>query len=170
MTAAEGGRHPPSSGGLVISGDAECPVMIAMTVVLMVKVTVDEIVDVTAMRNGGMTAAGTMAMSGVMGAADVPMRARHGVRPTHRDGVFVDVAVMVVVQMPVVEIVDVIVVADREVSTVVSVNVAVILVRTMWSRHGGSFLVRVLAAVVEGVARRHNHHRSINSSVAQMKN
>jgi hypothetical protein len=120
--------------------------MIAMTVVLMVKVTVDEIVDVTAMRNGGMTAAGTMAMSGVMGAADVPMRARHGVRPTHRDGVFVDVAVMVVVQMPVVEIVDVIVVADREVSTVVSVNVAVILVRTMWSRHGGSFLVRVLGS------------------------
>ena len=170
MTAAEGGRHPQSSGGLVILGDAKCPVMIAMTVVLMVKVTVDEIVDVTAMRNGGMTAAGTMAMSGVMGAADVPMRARAGVRPTHRDGVFVDVAVMVVVQMPVVEIVDVIVVADREVSTVVSVNVAVMLVRTMWSRHGGSFLVRVLGAVVEGVARRHNHHRSINSSVAQMKN
>jgi hypothetical protein len=77
---------------------------------------------------------------------------------------------MVVVQMPVVEIVDVIVVADREVSTVFSVNVAVILVRTMGSRHGGSFLVRVLAAVVEGVARRHNHHRSINSSVAPMKN
>ena len=43
--------------------------------------------------------------------------------------------------------VDVIVVADREVTTVVPVNVAVILVRTMWSRHGGSFLVRVLAAV-----------------------
>jgi hypothetical protein len=142
----------PFLRGLVISGDAECPVMIAMTVVLMVKVTVDEIVDVTAMRNGGMTAAGTMAMSGVMGAADVPIRARAGVRSTHRDGVFVDVAVMVVMQMPVVEIVDVIVVADREVSTVVSVNVTVILVRTMRGSHGGSFLVRVLAAVVVGAA------------------
>jgi hypothetical protein len=124
----------------MISGDAECPVMIAVTVVLMVKVTVDEIVDVIAMRNGGMTAAGTMAMRGVMRAAGVPLRARLRVRRTHPDGVFVDVAVMVVVQMPVVEIVDVIVVADREVSTVVSVNVAVIRMRTMWSGHGGSFL------------------------------
>jgi hypothetical protein len=142
-------------------------VIIAMTAVLMVKVTVDQIVDVIAMRNGGMTAAGTMAMRGVMGAAAVPIRAPLGVRGTHRDGVFVDMAVMVVVQMPVVEIVDVIVVANCEVSTVLSVNVAVILVSAMWSRHGGSFLVRVLAAVVEGVARRHSHHRSINSSVAQ---
>jgi hypothetical protein len=116
--------------------------MIAMTVMLMVKVTVDEIVDVIAMRNGGMTAAGPMTMRGVMGAAGVPLRARLRVRRTHRDGVFVDVAVMVVVQMPVVEIVDVIVVADREVSTVASVNVAVIRVRTMWSGHGGSFLER----------------------------
>jgi len=114
--------------------------MIAVTVVRMVKVTVDEIVDVIAMRNGGMTAAGTMAMSFVMGAAGVTIRARLRVRLTHCDGVFVDVAVMVVVQMPVVEIVDVIVVADREVSTVVSVNVTVILVRTVWNGHGGSFL------------------------------
>jgi hypothetical protein len=64
----------------------------------------------------------------------------HASGRTHRDGVFVDVAVMVVVQMPVVEIVDVIVVADGEVSTVVSVNVSVILVRAMGSSHGGSFL------------------------------
>jgi hypothetical protein len=56
--------------------------------------------------------------------------------------VFVDVAVMVVMQMPVMEIVDVAIVADRDVSTVVAVNVAVILVRTMWSGHGGSFLKR----------------------------
>jgi hypothetical protein len=123
----------------VISGDTQCPVIIAMTAVLMVKVTVDQIVDVIAMRNGGMTAAGTMAMRGVMGAAAVPIRARLGVRGTHRDGVFVDMAVMVVVQMPVVEIVDVIVVANCEVSTVLSVNVAVILVSAMWSRHGGPF-------------------------------
>jgi len=114
--------------------------MIAVTVVRMVKVTVDEIVDVVAMRNGGMTTAGTMAMRGVMGAADVPLRARLRVRRTHPDGMLVNVAVMVVVQMPVVEIVDVIVVADGEVSTVVSVNVTVILVRTMWNGHGGSFL------------------------------
>jgi hypothetical protein len=42
--------------------------------------------------------------------------------------------------MPVVEVVDMIVVADREVSTVLSVNVGVIRVRSMWNGHGGSFL------------------------------
>jgi hypothetical protein len=107
-----------------------------------------------------------MAMSGVMAPPESDIRITRRGSPTLRDGVFVDVAVMNVVQMPVVEIVDVIVVADREVSTVVSVNVAVILAcdaEPSWR----VLLVRVLAAVV--VVRRHNHHRSINSSVAQMK-
>jgi hypothetical protein len=113
--------------------------MVAVTVVLMVKMPVDEIVDVIAMRNHRMTAAGAMVMRGVMGAASVSARTGVRVRPTHRNGVFVDVTVMVVVQMAVMEIVDVIVVADREMSTVVSVNVGVVLVRTMWSGHGGPF-------------------------------
>jgi hypothetical protein len=124
----------------MILGHADRPVMVAMTVVRMVKVTVDEIIDVIAMRNGGMTATRTVAMRGVVGAASVPTRARLRVRRTHRHEVFVDMAVMVVVQMSVVEIVDMIAVADREMSTVVSVNVAVIRVRTVWSGHGRSFL------------------------------
>jgi hypothetical protein len=71
--------------------------MIAMTIVLMMKVTVDEIVDVIAMRNGGMATTGPVAMRGVVGAASMTTRARLRVRRTHREDVFVDMAIMVVV-------------------------------------------------------------------------
>jgi hypothetical protein len=112
--------------------------MIAVPVVLMVKVTVDEIVDVIAMRNGGMTAIGPVVMRGVVGAG-VPVCARGRVRRIHLDGMFVDVAVMVVVQMSVVEIVDVIVMPNPQVSTAGAVSVRVIGVGAMRSGHSESF-------------------------------
>lgn len=73
---------------------------------------VDQIVNVIAVGNGLMAAAGAVDVSGVMRATGVLGGALGRVGGGEADRVFVDVAIVGMVQVAVVEIVDVIIVLD----------------------------------------------------------
>jgi hypothetical protein len=87
-------------------------VVVAVAAVGVMEMTVDEIVDVVAVRDCFVAATGAVDMGGVMSATGVFRGAGGRVERRESDAVFVDVAVMQVVQMTIVEIVDVIVVPD----------------------------------------------------------
>lgn len=118
-----GSRRGSRSGGL------QRAVAVAVLLVGVVQLTVDEKVDVIAMRNRFMTAIGPVAVlvAVTVGGFGVPV----GMRLADGDDVLVDVVVVGVMQMPVVQIVDVIFVADRGVPTIEPVNVGVILMNVM---------------------------------------
>ena len=97
--------------------------IVAVIAVRMVQTAVDRIVDVVAVRHGFVPAPSGVRMTIV--AVD---RLRVTVRMPviHRDHVLIDVIVVRVVKMPVVEIIDVVVVAHRDVTTPFSVDVRVL--------------------------------------------
>lgn len=92
--------------------------VVAVTVVGPVKPPIDQIVNVIAVRNGLVSAAATVRMGGItVGGLGVFAR----VLLIDRDHVLVHVRLVRVVQMAVVEVVDVIVVANRGVAAIPSV-------------------------------------------------
>jgi hypothetical protein len=102
------------TGGLPdLLHDVHGAVIIAMIAVWMMKVAVDEIVDVIAMRHGFVTASRTVYMTGIVTACTV--RAGVGVRRTDLYLVLVDVISMRMMQMPVMQVVHVIPMFDRRV-------------------------------------------------------
>lgn len=84
-----------------------------MFAVRMVKVAIDEIVDVVAMRDGLMPASRPVHMTWLVPGATVVRRATIRILGRHFNDVLVYVIAMRVVQMPVVQVVDVIAVAHR---------------------------------------------------------
>ncbi|MCR6475192.1 hypothetical protein NU688_03400 [Variovorax sp. ZS18.2.2] len=86
--------------------------IIAMIPVRMMKVTVNQVVDVIAMRHGFVAAVGTVNMPCLMTRAAMVRRALIGIRDRDFKGVFVHVAVVHVVQMAVMQIVDMVTVRD----------------------------------------------------------
>ena len=122
--------------------------IVAMIAVRMVKMPVDKIVDVVAVRNRFVSASRTMHMAGVMSLAYVAWRTAGGVGVTDLQSVLFDLTVGAdVMQVAVVEIVHV---------------VAVLYARV--------FAVRSVLVVVVGVQISHNKspHLGLDSSIACM--
>jgi hypothetical protein len=113
--AAAGSELPP------LSGQLHRPVIVAMIAVRMMQAPVHEVIDVVAMWNGFVPATRAMRVraAGLGSAA-------HGIVGADGDGMLVDVVPMHVVEMPVVQIVDMIVVADRRMPAAGAVLVAMI--------------------------------------------
>ncbi len=108
------------------SARRDSAVVVAVAGVRVVQVPGDEVVDMIAVRDRLVTATGAVDMAlGVTGAA-VRRRARSGVGGANLDSALIHVAVMAAVEMAVVEVVDVIAVADREMPAIGAVNVIVI--------------------------------------------
>lgn len=107
--------------------------VVAVAVVRVVQATVDEIVDVIAVWNGLVAAAGAMDVTGANGVR----RAAHRVGGVDRNRVLVDVITVHVMQMTVMQIIDVALMAHSRVSAS----------RTM--------LVRMVGVVLFGTSRHH---------------
>ena len=90
-----------------LGDDLDRAVVIAVLAMRMVQVPVDEVVDVVAMRDRGVTAIGAVLVVGGVALAAVLGRAVRGVVAVHREHVLVDVTLVGVVQVPVVQVVDV---------------------------------------------------------------
>jgi hypothetical protein len=113
-------------------------VVVAVVPVRVVQVAVDEIVDVIAMRHGLMPATGAVLMPRFVSLATMLGRAAIRVLRRHLDGVLIDVVAVHMVQVPIVQIVDMIAMTYRRVAAVGAVLMRVIGV--MWflaRRHGG---------------------------------
>lgn len=99
--------------------------IVAVGAVRVVQVTCDEVIDVVSMRNRLMAAARAVHVALLVCAALVRGRARGGVSAVHFDRALIDVAGVGVVQVAVVQIIDVIAVANRRVAAAGSVDVLV---------------------------------------------
>ncbi len=91
-------------------------------------VSVDDVVDVSGVGHGLVTARDAVGMSRIVRIAAVSGRACIRIRRRHGELVFVDVVTVDVVQMAVVHVVDVIVVANPEVAALRAVLVTVLMV------------------------------------------
>ena len=109
-------------------GESDRAVVVAVLAVRVVQVAVDEVVDVVAVGNRLVTAAGAVDVGGVVTAAAVIRGAVGGVRRVDVEAVLVDVVLVRVVQVAVVEVVHVVAVLHRDVTAVRAVGVVVILV------------------------------------------
>ena len=103
-----------------------------------VQVAVDQIVDVIAVRHRLMSATGPMLVSRLMAFAAVLGRAAVGVGRRHFDHVLIDRVCVWVMQMPIVQVIDMIAVAHRRVAAVRTMRMRVVgVVRFLARRHGG---------------------------------
>ena len=102
--------------------------VIAVTVMRIMEVTVDQIIDMVAMRHCFMSAAGPMHMLCGMYGAFVLRRAIFRIGRGYVDRMLIDVAFMLVMQMAVVQIVDVTIVHDPGVSALRAVHMIMIFV------------------------------------------
>jgi hypothetical protein len=93
------------------------------------QVAVDEVVGMVAVRDRRMAARRSVHVRGLVTRARVLRGAGVGVGRGHRDNVLVDVVPVRVVQMPVVNIVHMAVVTDRDVSAIRAVDVLMVRVR-----------------------------------------
>ena len=96
--------------------------VIAMIAVLVMQTAVDQIIDMVTMRNGLMTA--TVPMN--MARTGIERDAGIGVGFIYRQGVFVVMAVVLVVQMAVVQVVDMAVMFDGGMTAAAAVNMGVV--------------------------------------------
>lgn len=100
--------------------------VVAVFAMLAMDVTLDHVVDVSVVRNRGVFATDAVNMIGGMGAAGVRRIARHQICGSEL--VFVDVVAMRMVQVGVVNVIDVVVMAHREMPAVFPVFVIVTVV------------------------------------------
>jgi len=103
-------------------------VIVAVPVVGMMKMSFHEIVFVAAVRNRFMPAASTMGVLTVMRAARMSGGTRSRIRTALRQTVFVHVALVSAVKMPVMQIVDVTFVLNRDMPAAWTVSVRVLIV------------------------------------------
>jgi hypothetical protein len=110
-----------------------------MIPVLVMQPTLNEVIDMIAVRHGFMTARWTVFMSRLMACMLIVWRALGRIRVAHLDHVLVDVIAMRMVHVPVMQVVDMIAMADRGVPTVRTVLMRVIgVLRLRAVRHGRS--------------------------------
>lgn len=105
----EGGPARPATEG---SGQRQRPVIVAVIPVRMVQVIPDEMVDMMAMRHGLVTAGWTVLVRRIVTSAAVLRRATLGIFRAYPDDVLVDMVAVRMMQMPIMQVVDVTVVAD----------------------------------------------------------
>jgi hypothetical protein len=112
-------------------------VVVAVVAMRVVQVAVDQIVDVIAVRHRLMSATGPMLVSRLMAFAAVLGRAAVGIGCRHFDHVLVDMVCVWVMQMPIVQVIDMITVAHGGMAAVLAVRMCVIgVVRFLARRHG----------------------------------
>lgn len=99
--------------------------VIAVIAVWVVQVTIDQVVDVVAMRYGGVAAARAVGVIRRVTRTAVLRGARGRVSRVDLEDVLVEVPVVRVVEVTVVEVVDVVPVADRRVAAARAVDVVV---------------------------------------------
>lgn len=99
-----------------------------MTVVRVVQMAIDEVVDMIPMWDGLVTAAFAVLMGGLVAFARVSGRTFGGIRLRHLYAALVEVIAVSCVQAAVVQIIDVVFVADGHVTTVFTMDVGVVAV------------------------------------------
>lgn len=102
-------------------------VIIAVVAMRMVQVSINEIVDMAAVRDGFVAASGTVLVIGIVTVAAMIGRARIRIFRRHFDYVLIDVIAMRVMQMPVMQIIDMIIVAHRSVPAIRAVLMRMII-------------------------------------------
>ena len=112
--------------------------VVAMVAVRMMQVAVDEIVDVVAVRHRLVPATWPMLMTRLVPGAAMLGRAAVGILRRDLDHVLVDMVAVHVMQVPIVQVVDMIAMPHGGVATVGTVLVCVIgVMRFFARRHGG---------------------------------
>ena len=119
--------------------DPDVAVVVTVALVRVVQVTVDQIVDVVAVRNGFMAAIRSVGVCGIVAVAGMSVGAVGRVGRAHRKGVFVDMAVMRMMQVSAMQEVRVSVVLNGRVPAVVAMLVGVVLVDDVIVIHGVPF-------------------------------
>ena len=113
--------------------------VIAMIAVLVMQTAVDQIIDMVTMRNGLMTATFPMNMA----RTGIERDAGIGVGFIYRQGVFVVMAVVLVVQMAVVQIVDMAVMFDGGMTAAAAVNMGVVVMNSAVCHDASFDLIKV---------------------------
>lgn len=111
---------------LRLRDDLQRAVIVAVSLVGMMEVTVHQIVDVVAVGHGLVPTARAMDVGGVVPLACVAVRASGRVGVVHLDPVLVVVAVVRMVQVPIVQVVHVALVPDRDVPAALAMLVVVL--------------------------------------------
>jgi hypothetical protein len=97
-------------------------VIVAVAVVRVVEVTLDQVIGVIAVRHAGVAARGAVDMVGGVAGAAMVRRALGGVARVDGDRVLIDVIAVDVVQVSIVKVVDMTGVLDRDVAAVGAVD------------------------------------------------
>lgn len=119
-------KHRP--GGAFLLHNLNRAVIVAVIAVRMVQVSVYQIVDVVAVRYRLVPAAGAVTVARLVAAAGVIRRAAIGIFAAHFQHVLVNVVAVRMMEVTIVEIINVVAVANRGVPTVFTVRVIVIFV------------------------------------------
>lgn len=109
--------------------------MIAVIAARMMKMTLDEVVNMIAMRNSLVTAAFPMLVVCVVAAASVSLRAVVGVSSGDSEDMFVDMLTMRRVKVAIMEIIDVVRMPDRCMAATGAVLVGMVLMGRMGTAH-----------------------------------
>jgi len=112
-----------------------------MVAVRMVQVSVHQVVGMVAVRHRLVSTARPMPMRRIVSAAPVVRRAAGGIGCAHFDGMLVDVIVMRMMEMAIVKVIDVALMADRNMAAARLVDMRMVGVNGVIVRgHGLSFL------------------------------
>jgi hypothetical protein len=111
---------------LILRGDRQLAVVVAVLAVLMVQVAVHQVVDVTRVRNGLVPAVVAVLMLGLVTPAAMVGRAAIRMRVVDLEHVLVDVIAVRMVQVAVVHVIDVVAVCDSGVPATGAVLMCVI--------------------------------------------
>lgn len=125
---------PPLRRGLRLR-QLQLAVIVAVVAVRMMQVAVHEVIDVVAVRDRFVAAAGAVDMRGVVAGAGRGVAI--GIRSADLDDVFIDVPGVRVMQMPVVQVIDVPVVLHCDVAAVGAVLMVVIGMDFAVAHNGG---------------------------------
>ncbi len=110
-------------------------VIIAVTVIGKVQMTIDKVVHVIAVRHCLMTAVRAVSVTGVMALTGMAVGALSRIGRSHRKSMLINVPFMLVVQVTVMEIIDVIVMLNRNMAAVGTVCMGMIFVNFVSSCH-----------------------------------
>jgi hypothetical protein len=97
-----------------VCGDGDGPVIVAMIVVWMMQVAVDDVIGMVAMRDCDVTAIHRVDVTGGLFGRAVAGGALRGIRGADGDGVFVHVRTMCVMQMAAIKVISMTVMRDGE--------------------------------------------------------
>lgn len=109
-----------------------------MAAVRMVQVPGHQVVQVIAVRNRFMTAAGSMFVSGFMPPARMIRRASRGIRRAQSEHMLVHMVAMRLMQVPVVQIVDMAVVGNSQMPAAFAMNVGMAFVNLVFFRQSSA--------------------------------